>query len=134
MEGGIENRRVESPAKSLTGDFRAVSFCVANQHRDLANTAFPYFIKQILSRESFLQILPHFIYDSPITTLPSLSLNSHCCSSYSLVPYLDSISSFLTCTFPALSLCYHPGICTANLLEYLVFSEGHGFSSFLLFF
>lgn len=121
MEGGTENRRAENPAKSLTGGFRSGSFCGACQHRDLANADFPYFTKQILSRGSFLQILPHFAHDSPITTLPSLALNSHCCSSSSLIPYLASISSFLSRTFPASSLSNHCGICTANLPEYLYF-------------
>ena len=102
--GGTENRGAESPAKTLSGTFGAGSFCDACQHMDLTNINFPYFFKQILSRESFLQMLPRFIYDSPIITLPSLTLSSHHCSLSSLVPSLGFYFFFSQSQFPCLYL------------------------------
>lgn len=129
--GGMEKRGAERPAETLSGTFGAGSFCDARQHVDLADVNFPYLIKQILSRESCLQILPHFISDSPTITLPSLALNSHCCSSSSLIPYFSRILFLFSVPVSLLvSLSNHPGVCTANMAEYPVFLRATFFPHF----
>lgn len=84
----------ESPAKTLSGTFRAGSFCAACQHMDLANINFPSLSKFFLD-SPFYKSSP-ISSMTPIITLPSLALNSHHCSSSSLVPYFSWILLLLS--------------------------------------
>lgn len=68
---------------------------------DLTNINFPYFIKQILPRESFLPILPRFIYHHHHPAITGPEFASLLLILPSSLLLLDSTSSFLSPTCPA---------------------------------